>query len=108
VLLGVGVGVAVAGLAVYLAGGADRQTLADNLVNGALPPTGSPQYAPTLEAAQRQKTNQPLSIGLLAGGGAVAVGGLLLMVLLPPRDGAPAVGLVPTPGGAALTLTGSL
>jgi hypothetical protein len=107
-VLGVGVGVAVSGLVVYLAAGADRNTLSENLINGALPPTTSPQYKPTLEAAERQKTTQPLAVGLVAAGGAVAAGGLLLMLLLPPREGAPEIALMPTPGGAALTLSGDL
>jgi hypothetical protein len=104
-LLAAGVGAGAAGLAVYSAGGLDRELLIALLdPDGNLPPEGAQGRDEALALKPKVEGNTVATVILCAGGGALAITGALL-AFITPAD-APKVSAIATPDGAALTLSG--
>lgn len=104
-LLGGGAGLAVAGGVVYALGGADRARLAALYTADAkLYPPSDPRHREALDLIPQVDSRSVVAFGLVGLGLGAAVAGAATWALLPGE--AAAVTLVPSPGGAVVTLQG--
>jgi len=104
-IAGVGVVLAGVGVGYYFSGGSDRDALAGAV--DAMGQVKDPRDATNAkDLSGRIATNRTISIGLMAGGAAVAAIGAVLFFALAPKD-APQPTVMVTPNGAYAGVTGS-